>query len=82
MKITRCLEVAVRFVSPNHQGVRVRFSHGDTRAQHLKIENDGSTLSIKFVDKDDDAVQELIYNFAQVLEYNCEGYVKAHGSDT
>lgn len=81
MKTIRCLEVVIRFVSPNHQAVSIRFSQGDSRAQHLKIENDGAQLLIKFVDKDDDSVQQIVYNFAQVLEYSCEGYVKAHGQD-
>jgi hypothetical protein len=76
MKTTRCLEVYVRFHRPHLQGIRVMTADcRDTRAQHIRVQNDGHTLSLQFVDKDDDVLGELNYNFAEVQEYECKGWI-------
>jgi hypothetical protein len=76
MHTTKCLEIFVRFVSPNHQGQRISRTSGDTRTQYLKIEHDSIRLHIAFCDKDGDEVSSINFNSAQVLEYTCEGYVR------
>ena len=75
MKYTHCLEVIIRFSNPNAQMVHFRHTMGDSRTRHLRAANDGKTLSIQFCDKDDDVIREVNYNFDQVLEYDCLGYV-------
>lgn len=72
----KCLEVLVRFNSPNHQTVRVSRTSGDTRTQYLEVEQTPSRLTISFCDKDGDIIQSINYNYAHVLEFTAEGYVK------
>lgn len=75
MKVTHCLEVGVRFKEPSFPMVAITLGNGPTSSQYLRIENDGVTLSIKFCDKDDDVRREINYNFAHIVEYNCDGWV-------
>lgn len=76
MHTTKCLEVTVRFVSPNHHGQHITCSSGDSRTRYLKIEHDAIRLHIAFCDKDGDECGSINFNSAEVLEYAASGYVK------
>jgi hypothetical protein len=72
----KCLETWIRFVSPNHQGVRITRNDGDTRTQYLRVDQTPTRLTINFCDRDGDVVGSINYNYAQVLEYSTQGYVR------
>lgn len=76
MHVTKCFEVVVRFVRPDKQTIVIRHTHGDTRMQYIRIEHDPIRLHIAYVDKDGDEVGSINYNSAEVLGYDCLGYIK------
>lgn len=76
MHVSKCLEVFVRFASPNHQGVRISYMHGDTRSQHLRIDQTADRLTISFCDKEGEVIKSINYNYAHVLEWSTEGWVR------
>lgn len=72
----KCLEVWVRFVSPNHHGVRISRNMGDSRTQYLRVDQTTDRLTISYCDKDGDVTGSINYNYAHVHEYTTEGYVR------
>ncbi len=76
MHVTKCLEVVVRFVRVDKQTVAIRHTHGDSRSRYLRIEHDAIRLHIAYCDKDGDEIGSINYNSAEVLGYDCIGWVK------
>lgn len=76
MKITKCLEVWIRFVPVTHQGLHITRSDGNTATHYLRVEQDAVALTINFCDKDDTVSKQLVYNFPEVLYYECDSCVR------
>ncbi len=72
----KCLEVWVRFVSPNHHGLRISRNGADTRTHYLHVVQTTDRLTIYYCDKEGDVIKTNNFNFAEVLEYDTEGYVR------
>lgn len=75
MKVNHCFNVTIRFNSSNHQCVSISHNHGPTATQFLKVSCGEGLLTVQFIDKENDVLRELVYNFNHVLEYDCEGRV-------
>lgn len=76
MRISYCHEVLVRFINPAIHSTIITLNNGPTASQYLRIENDSVTITIKFCDKDDDVLREINYNFNEIREYDCKGWVR------
>jgi hypothetical protein len=76
MHNTACLEITVRFVSPNHQAQSIALTDGDSRTRYIRVEHDAIRLHIAFCDKDGDEVGSINFTSSQVLEYACKGYAQ------
>lgn len=76
MHVAKCLEVWIRFSSPNHQGVRITRYQGDTRCQYLRIDQTPERLTVAFCDKEGECIKSINYNYAHVLEWSTEGWVR------
>jgi hypothetical protein len=72
----KCLEVRIRFAGSAHQLTQISRNHGDTRTQYLRVDQTADRLTVCFCDKDGDVIQSINYNYAHVLEFTTEGYVR------
>lgn len=76
MRITKCKEITIRFNSPSHQVLRTSFRHGPSTVQSLLVQCDEKHLEIQYLDKDQEVVKSTTYNFAHVLEYECDDIIR------
>lgn len=70
--VTECQEVTVRFNRPSFQGQAIRYTHGPTGSQILRVVHDALRLSVKFINNVGQVIHEINFNSNDVLEYACE----------
>lgn len=73
---SKCQEVWIRFASPNHHAQHISVGMGGTRAHHLLVEQTTDRLSVSYCDKEGDCIKSINYNYAHILEWSTEGWVK------
>lgn len=69
---TECLEVTVRFNKPAFQGQAIRYTHGPTGCQFLRVVHDALRLSVQFINSADQVIHAINFNSNDVLEHACE----------
>lgn len=76
MNVKYCKEVTVQFHNSNHQTVRINCGyHAPSASLYLKVSQNESQLKVAYCDKDDDVIKEIVYNYAHILSYECDGWV-------